>query len=156
MSFGPNYFILQSFTHLLSPFSTLKLHPWLKPHGLHMTSKAHRLSWSASGFAVSRSANIIGAVRANTYTHISLRLRQAVTSDGLFPSMDNAVGFTLPCPWNPACFPSVPHFPPELFSLSYQTISYDMTACIWVPESVCVYKWVCSSICAWKKGCESC
>lgn len=65
----PQLFHASIFYSSPSPFSTLKLHPWLKPCSLHMTSKVHRLCWSASGFAVSSSANIIRAICANTHTH---------------------------------------------------------------------------------------
>lgn len=64
--------------------------PWLKLPALSRLVKHTGLSWSASGFTVSSSANIIRAicVHTRTYKHskqISPSLRQTATSDGLFP-----------------------------------------------------------------------
>lgn len=130
-----------------------------------MVGKAHRLSWSASGFTVSSSANVIRAICAHTHTHtqtdkhtykhtkhISPSLRQTATSDGLFPSMDYVWRFTSlqpPLP-PPLCAPCLP----EWFPMSYWAISRAMALCICVSESVCAYKCVCTSICVWRQGCE--
>lgn len=63
MSFGLNYFILQSPPHLLPPPNLIKA------LGLLMAGGARWLSWSAPGFALSSSANVIRAISANTQTH---------------------------------------------------------------------------------------
>lgn len=123
--------------------------PVIKAPNPLMVGKAHRLSWSASGFTVSSSDNVTRAICAHTHTYkntkqISPSLRQTATSDGLFPSMDYVWRFTSLQP------PSLPLYAPclpEWFPMSYWAISRGMDLCICVSESICVYKCACISLC---------
>lgn len=67
------YLLLISFSllfHTVSPPSPpLHAPPVIKAPGPLMVGKAHGLSWSASGFTVSSSANVIRAICAHTHTH---------------------------------------------------------------------------------------
>lgn len=107
-----------------------------------MVGEAHRLSWSASGFTVSSSANVIRTIFAHIHTHMNTpnkfpSLRQTATSDGLFASMDYVWRFTLPSP------SSRPHFPPcpslsEWFSINHWATNCGIALCICVWICMCL------------------
>ena len=141
------------------PCLPLAAPPVIKAPSPLMVGKAHRLSWSASGFTVSSSANVIRAICAHTHTHtqtdkhtykhtkqISPSLRQTATSDGLFSSMDYVWRFTS---LQPPLFPSVPHV-----SLNDSLWATEPLAVLWLCVYVCPNLYVPINVCAHLYVCE--